>query len=123
MHARVVRMRIIRKSRRTCVIVSSVVNKHPLGEVSIYDFTCSSLSPPLVTETQDSEESMGTEILCWHLLALLVLTVSWRSEGVQNKLSRKRLRSFHEDSPELIVDQQEHSLVEQIQVSTSHTIL
>ena len=73
-----------------------------------------------MTESYDSEESMGTEIRCWHLLALLVLTVSWRSEGVQN---RKRLRSFHEDSPELIVDQQEHSLVEQIQVSTSHTIL
>ena len=62
---------------------------------------------------------MKTKI-CWcYLLALLVLAVSWRSEGMQNK--RKRLRILDElDRSGLMMGEQKHSLVEEIAQQVSH---
>ena len=55
------------------------------------------------------------EVRCLLLVLLLVLTVSWRSEGVQNKPdNRRRLRSLREDRPGLTMGPQKHSLVEEI---------
>ena len=52
------------------------------------------------------------EVRCWSLLVLLVLAVSWRSEGVQNKHgNNRRLRSFHEgDRLELMMGPQTHTV-------------
>lgn len=56
---------------------------------------------------------MKTKVFWCYLLALLVLAVSWRSEGVQNK--PKRLRTLDElDRSGLMMGEQKHSLVEEI---------
>ena len=67
-------------------------------------------------------------VRCWYMLALLVLAVSWRSQGAHNFINKhdnrrgmRRLRYLHDkDQPGLIMGQQKHSLMEEIAQQVSH---